>query len=440
MDLMTNNFDLIGDAKDMNVESAIYSAAHKSILEDIIQPNFDPISQESSSECQPDVRNVKLSLNRINHRLLQEYLNAQETKSTALDLRYHLLMIELDEVRQSREQNESHMFVFDQSEINLLPLNCDVKKRPCLRFFGPESKKSLQKRNFKRRFHERRAARQLLLDKRNDCTSKKSRSKTNKVKTESHLLDHTQDIFNGQGDAKAVKQEEERLNEVSSIKVEVVLEGNESNHCKTIPLESTNEDIESIIKSDVNPTRRRRGRPRKTKSYEDNFEKLCCDECSYIGESMEAVLRHKNDIHVENSLSEILQSVKDEVNEEEDADWTADLAYDPTFLDIPDESLFLEPIPKKRKKFSCDKCSYKTDSEVMLDSHKDAKHSAKHQSLQDIMHCSYCDQEIERKKMEQHIYTKHKEIKMHICDQCPFKTNSLVNLTRHIDNMHLAIK
>ena len=439
MDLMTNNFDLIGDAKDMNVESAIYSAAHKSILEDIIQPNFDPISQESSSECQPDVRNVKLSLNRINHRLLQEYLNAQETKSTALDLRYHLLMIELDEVRQSREQNERHMFVFDQSEINLLPLNCDVKKRPCLRFFGPESKKSLQKRNFKRRFHERRAARQLLLEKRNDHTSKKSRSKNNKVKTESQILDHSQDIFNGQGDAKAVKQEEERLNEVSSIKVEVVLEGNESNHCKTIPLESTNEDIESIIKSDVNPTRRRRGRPRKTKSYEDNFEKLCCDECSYIGESMEAVLRHKNDIHVENSLSEILQSVKDEVNEE-DEDWTSDLAYDPTFLDIPDESLFLEPIPKKRKKFSCDKCSYKTDSEVMLDSHKDAKHSAKQQSLQDIMHCSYCDQEIERKKMEQHIYTKHKEIKMHICDQCPFKTNSLVNLTRHIDNMHLAIK
>ena len=42
--------------------------------------------------------------------------------------------------------------------------------------------------------------------------------------------------------------------------------------------------------------------------------------------------------------------------------------------------------------------------------------------------------------MEHHMYSKHKDVKMHICDQCPFKTNSLTNLTRHIDNMHLAIK
>ena len=407
---MPNNFDLIGDPKDINVETALYSESNKSILEDIIQPNFELVSQESNSSCPSDVRDVKLSLNRINHRLLQDYLNAQDVKSTCLDLRYHLLMIELDEVRQSREHNENHLFVFNQSEINLLPLNCDVRKRPTLRFFGPKSKKSVQKRNFKRRFHERRAARQLLLDKGNDHASKKSRSKINKVKTESQLLDHSHDISNAQ-EAKAVKQEDERLNEeVSSIKVEEAVEGNNSNHCETIPLES-NEDIESIIKSDIYPPRRRRGRPRKTKSYEDNLEKL----------------------YVENSFSEILQSVKDEVNEEEHEDWT-DLAYDPTFLDIPDESLFLEPTSKKRKKTAC-----KADSEVMLNSHKDTKHSAK-QSLQEIMHCSYCDQEIERKKMEQHIYTKHKEIKMHICDQCPFKTNSLINLTRHIDNMHLAIK
>ena len=58
----------------------------------------------------------------------------------------------------------------------------------------------------------------------------------------------------------------------------------------------------------------------------------------------------------------------------------------------------------------------------------------------ELIKCSYCDQDIDRKRMEHHMYTKHKDVKMHICDQCPFKTNSLINLTRHIDNMHLAIK
>ena len=53
---------------------------------------------------------------------------------------------------------------------------------------------------------------------------------------------------------------------------------------------------------------------------------------------------------------------------------------------------------------------------------------------------SYCHEEIDRKRMEHHMYSKHKDVKLHICDQCPFKTNSLTNLTRHIDNMHLAIK
>ena len=58
----------------------------------------------------------------------------------------------------------------------------------------------------------------------------------------------------------------------------------------------------------------------------------------------------------------------------------------------------------------------------------------------ELTKCSYCDAEVDRKRMEQHMYTKHKDVKLHICDQCPFKTNSLINLTRHIDNMHLAIK
>ncbi len=58
----------------------------------------------------------------------------------------------------------------------------------------------------------------------------------------------------------------------------------------------------------------------------------------------------------------------------------------------------------------------------------------------EMIKCRYCGLELDRRRMESHVFTKHKEVKTHICDQCPFKTNCLANLTKHINNMHLGIK
>ena len=54
----------------------------------------------SSGSCQSPIsnaQNMKISLCRINDALLENYLNAQDSCSTSLDVRYHLLLLELDE-------------------------------------------------------------------------------------------------------------------------------------------------------------------------------------------------------------------------------------------------------------------------------------------------------------------------------------------------------
>lgn len=163
------------------------------------------------------------------------------------------------------------------------------------------------------------------------------------------------------------------------------------------------EDIE------VKSPKKRRGRPKKLK--DEVFEHLSCAFCSFIGISEQVLNAHvlENHSDVKREIEDFYQDFYQEEN--------------------------LEEIPKKKKKFSCDKCSYKTDNENLLANHTENRHN-----FLDLVKCSYCNLDVDRKKMEQHMYSKHKDVKLHICDQCPFKTNSLTNLTRHIDNMHLGTK
>ena len=108
-----------------------------------------------------------------------------------------------------------------------------------------------------------------------------------------------------------------------------------------IPTTGENDIIETCtIKSENSPNRRRRGRPRKNKkNFDEALENLCCDDCTFIGVSPEAVMKHRIEVHGDASLSQILPSIKDEINDdaedddddEDDDDWN-DLGYDTSFL------------------------------------------------------------------------------------------------------------
>ena len=395
-----------------------------------------------SISSHPDLR---LSLCRINPVLLNKYIEEQDNL-LPMDLRYQLLLIELDELKRFREWRQNDNYVFNESMVNLLPL-CDSKRQSSRRCMGPRSKTL----HLKHRRKDRLNTNQYTSD--NNLQSPKTSN--SEVKNEngpgSSLNQRDDDAFANMSEN--IKNEKSPNKVMPEIKVETMID-NKDEITKSPTSSNVDDNLgeDNVVSEKLKdgPRRRRRGRPRKKKpsNFDESLGNLCCEECSFIGISMEAVKNHQKEVHggdVINttSMAEIIlpSVVKSEVDDE-DEDWH-DLAYD-TFLDIPDESLFLaphpsSPAPKRRKKFTCNKCSYKTDSDLLLDSHKNIKHGAKPAAM-DLLNCSYCDQEIERKRLDQHMYTRHKDIKMHICDQCPFKTNSIINLTRHIDNMHLAIK
>lgn len=53
--------------------------------------------------------------------------------------------------------------------------------------------------------------------------------------------------------------------------------------------------------------------------------------------------------------------------------------------------------------------------------------------------CNYCDVEVRKKHLDSHMYSKHKDVKMHMCEHCSYRTSNPAWLTIHINNMHLGI-
>lgn len=171
--------------------------------------------------------------------------------------------------------------------------------------------------------------------------------------------------------------------------------------------------LEVFEAEDQNSIKKKRGRPsstKKKKTLDEALEHLTCAYCSFIGISTQILDDHVLEMH--NNLDD----VKTEL-EEDDFNHFDYENYDFDYVEN-DEDLVTSTSRKKRK-YNVQKA----DQEKL-----------------ELAKCSYCDEDVEAKRMEQHLYAKHKDVKLHICDQCPFKTNSLINLTRHIDNMHLAIK
>ena len=398
----------------------------KSLLNDNTNENLVHMISKTmhSISSHPDLR---LSICRINPVLLNTYIEEQDNL-LPMDLRYQLLLIELDELKRFRKWRQKDNYVFNESMANLLPL-CDSIRQSSHRCMGPRSKTLHLKHRRKERLNTNK-----FCSANNFHSPKASNSQ---IKNENYSVPSLNQ------ESENIKNEEYPEKVMPEIKVETMIDNKAEILTKSPNVGDNLEDnVVSDNVKDGGLRRRRRGRPRKKKpsNYDESLGNLCCEVCSFIGISMEAVKNHQKEVHGDlnsTSRAEILPSVVK--SEGEDEDWH-DLAYD-TFLDIPDETLFLaHPSPaKRRKKFACNQCSYKTDSDLLLDSHKNIKHGAKPAAM-DLLNCSYCDQEVERKRLDQHMYTRHKDIKMHICDQCPFKTNSLINLTRHIDNMHLAIK
>lgn len=238
--------------------------------------------------------------------------------------------------------------------------------------------------------------------------------------------DNDQDYHNGTSES-----DDDSTTGAPPVKVELLEDGQ--------PIQATLvPEIKRMLKTDQQ--QKPRGRPprknkkKKKKNVNKKNNPNGCDECSFIGTSPEIVELHKQQSHEWKHKS----SSSPRKSKSED-DYDDDFIVDNDDDDDDDEygGDEYKKSSKKNKKFGCDKCSYRTDSETALDSHKEWKHGNKPGI--DMVKCSYCDKVMEPRRMEYHMFSKHKEIKMHICDQCPFKTNNLKNLTRHIDNMHLAV-
>lgn len=156
-------------------------------------------------------------------------------------------------------------------------------------------------------------------------------------------------------------------------------------------------------------SKKKRGRPssKKKKNLDEALEHLTCSYCSFIGISTQVLDDHVLEMH----------NLSDDVKTELEEDFSHFDYENYDFDYVENESEFVPREQRKKRKYNVQK-----------------------EEKQELVKCSYCEEDVDTKRMEQHLYAKHKDVKLHICDQCPFKTNSLINLTRHIDNMHLAIK
>jgi hypothetical protein len=397
---------------------------------------------------------LAVSLCRLDDRLLRNYLTCLDDSDNPLTFRYHLLWLELEEIRRHPARTKPDTQVNYGAEINILPQRDDSqssrkpigpKRRPRTRNLPSAMPKSELVRRVRERLPHVKLSDGTHGSSSIDSSSgeddeagdhprlTKLRTRYPGVKVKCSGIVFSEDEVEASREA---SPESSKMPSLPHIKVEVLVEDEGPS---TLMADDDDDDPSSPIDDDFStatPTpplqngRRKRERPKRTRPpSRDGLDPISCDECSFVGLSQEIVNNHKQSTH----SGEEAPRIKSEVDSS--GDWYNSLDYDTSFL----ENSYDYSLSTKKKRFACNKCTYKTDNELALDNHKDNKHGIK-PAIVDMAKCSYCDQELERKRMEHHMYTKHKDIKMHICDQCPFKTNSLANLTRHIDNMHLAIK
>ena len=396
-------------------------------------------------------KNVQLVIRRLDEKLLYQYFNKKDNFfCSALELRHLLLQIELKELEKNEKWPQSNSFV-KCDQVNLLPYKDDISVFQKQKL-GPKSRTRLKTDDLQGKAMPKSVLIQKLSEIFPNLSSQtydnhvKSRKSTDHSQLTLEYDDYDHFDFNDLSDDKdniLKEQENERSDNLPEIKVEVLVNGD-------IDVKSNDLVIEKSDEKTV--TRKKRGRPRKKREnlYKPPQENdsilahLSCKNCSFIGISDEVLQKHMQELHSLTDENVFKEEVDENTNiktEDENTIWDNTFDLDTSYIsDNPEDTSYdpERPLVKKKKKLCCSKCSYKTDNENLFNTHLDHRHSEK--SVQNLVKCSYCNEDIERRKMEQHLYAKHKDVKMHICDQCPFKTNSLTNLTRHIDNMHLAIK
>ena len=256
MDLNSQDCNLIEDTKDtMNKENDIHEIIGNSFFITKSDPNFSTMlssSSNSGSGQSPisNAQNMKISLCRINNDLLENYLNAQDSCSTSLDMRYHLLLLELDEIRRFRECQKKYACVFSQREINLLPFCDDVQRQSSHYFIGPKSikmknynlKSQLRRRpkpKSKQNFHINKTASEntvspnisnSYLSEDEQPLQSRVRKPRSSIRHSKVKIEYYEKTLLTEEESKTVKLEEslEKLPELPPIKVEVVMESNES--------------------------------------------------------------------------------------------------------------------------------------------------------------------------------------------------------------------
>ena len=331
----------------------------------------------NTSNNQPE---LNLKLKRLDPQLLEEYFHIIDNDANQLQLRFQLLKLELNELEdQQRRQNP----IFAGDEVNILPQRDCNKPR--------KRSKTSKRKQFKASDISKLTLPNVRIFLEDDLTFGVTSPKLDDFEDLENLK-----VKNDHDDDDQTKHEQDVQDHSIStdIKLEIV---------KTEENQRT---------SEPDQPRRKRGRPkRKQISNDDSLEHLSCNQCSFIGISIQVLFQHKQEAHLDED--EDLE-VKREQFIDDPSEWN-DFNYDY-------EDLFSSPSQQKKKKKDISKDTPKLNLPL------------------ELIKCTYCDQDVDRKRMEHHMYSKHKDVKMHICDQCPFKTNSLINLTRHIDNMHLAIK
>lgn len=418
----------------LEVKKEAAEQENKEVASGAIDINLQPPSSEKLPQqnlLRP--RFVQLKLHRINEEKLQNYLGARADLENALSLRYKLLLIEAEELENASKVE--NLAFDDGCRVNLLPErdSSQASSSSAIKSRRRLMPKSARLKNKAKKIFWQDPGSPDNCDSDYDVPDfSEYEDKLKKLKSQfpqTRIKCNDEPYFSDEDEFIRLSNHFNEEGKLPNIKVEANLDE-----------ELQNGDIIASSsrrtgKSNGGP-KRRRGRPRKKWPSGDNYAYFSCSQCAFIAVSTEVLATHTKEFH--SNVDDIEAKIKSEIKNDE---WDG-LGYDTSFLDSLEESSSSRPYspsPKKKKKLGCDLCSYKADSQTLLDNHKDIKHGAKPQVVEYIK-CSYCEEEIDRKKMEHHMFSRHKDIKLHICDMCPFKTNSLPNLTRHINNMHLAIK
>ncbi len=382
-------------------------------------------------ECGKASRDVRVTLRPLQQKQLDDYCQAVDDGEDTITLRLQLLQIELQELKFQKSLELRTKRVLPEAVTNLLPSRDSVQKPPP--FVGPVSR-ILKKFASKSPF--------IRVD-RNAQTGLKTVSfKTN-----------TED--GGKSDIPELKLEtdDDPDSSLSHIKIEAADD-------TTLPA------TENYLQRGRRGSRKRRSKQQLPGSDDEDwmpggFDPNSTGSIKRARKRADADLQITMNGDIDDDVGEDVDLIKEEPHHHLD-EWN-DFEYDTSFLDYDLSSdLFTDPLASvttslkqakssKGKKSAkncknkkkpiqplCDMCSYRADNLDSLDDHKERKHCRKEDL--ELVKCEHCEDEVERRRLETHTFAKHKDVKTHICDQCPFKTNCLQNLTKHINNMHLGIK